>query len=272
VITYESVLESAEALRLHVGEVPEVAVVLGSGLGAFADTFEDAVAIPYAELPGFPVSTVLGHVGRLVVGQVAGRRVAALQGRSHLYEGHPAWRTTLPIRALALLGVRVLVLTNAAGGIRGDLQPGDLLRITDHLNLSGENPLTGPNDDRLGPRFPDLGAAYDPQLGVTLDRCAAELGQQLHQGVYAFLRGPSYETPAEVRMLRTLGADVVGMSTVPETIVAAHMGMEVVALSCVTNLAAGISPAPLRHEEVAAVAQQAAGRMQSLLGAFLAAL
>lgn len=271
-ITYESVRESADALGARLGAVPEVGIVLGSGLGGFADTFDDSIAIPYGELPGFPVSTVVGHAGRVVAGTVGGRRVVAMQGRSHMYEGHPAWRTTLPIRALALLGVRVLILTNAAGGIRGDLEPGDLLRIQDHLNLSGENPLTGPNDERLGPRFPDMGAAYDPQLGAALDRCAQNLKEPLQRGVYAFMRGPSYETPAEVRMLRAMGADVVGMSTVPETIVAAHMGVKVVALSCVTNLAAGISPTPLRHEEVARVAELAAGRMQALLSAFIAKL
>lgn len=271
-ITFETVREAADALRDRAGFEPEVGIVLGSGLGRFADRFRGGRSIPYDELPGFPVSTVLGHAGRLVTGELGGKRVVALQGRSHLYEGHPAWRTTLPIRALALWGIRTLILTNASGGIAPSLRPGDLLRIEDHLNLSGENPLQGPNDERLGPRFPDLARAYDPELGAAMDRVAEELGLDLERGVYAFLRGPSYETPAEIRMLRTLGADVVGMSTVPEVIVAAHMGLRTVALSCVTNLAAGIAPAPLRHEEVAQVAEAAAGRMGLLLEAFVARL
>jgi purine-nucleoside phosphorylase len=249
---------------------PDVGIVLGSGLGAFADQLEGSVAIPYAEIPGFPVSRVPGHAGRLVVGTLRTAHgaavVAAMQGRVHLYEGWPADEVAFGVRVLHGLGIRALLLTNAAGGIAATLAPGDLVRITDHLNLTGQSPLVGENDDQLGPRFPDLSAAWDPALGALLDAAAAASGVALKAGVYAGLLGPSYETPAEVRMLRTLGADVVGMSTVIEAIAARHAGLRIAGLSVVTNLAAGLAPAPLSHVEV----QQTADRVKAQLGAVVA--
>lgn len=268
-ITYEAVREAADAVLDRVGLEPEVGIVLGSGLGGLADEIEDRRVVPYGEIPGFAAATVAGHAGRLVAGWLRGKRVVALQGRLHLYEGHPAWRATFPIRVVGMMGAKRLVLTNAAGGLDPALGPGDLVRITDHLDLGGDNPLFGPNDERLGPRFPDMSAAYDPGLGALLEEVAAAAGERVRRGVYAFVRGPSYETPAEVRMLRALGADLVGMSTVPETIVAAHMGLSVLGLSLVTNLAAGLSPTPLSHEEVERVGRASAERMVRLLGAFI---
>jgi purine-nucleoside phosphorylase len=245
---------------------PDVGVVLGSGLGAFAERLEGAVAIPYAEIPGFPVARVAGHAAQLVVGRLVTPHgaavVAAMQGRVHMYEGWSAEDSAFGVRVLAGLGVRALLLTNAAGGVDPSLAPGDLVRITDHLNLTGQSPLVGENDEQLGPRFPDLSAAWDPALGALLDRSAAATGVALKRGVYAGMLGPSYETPAEVRMLRTLGADLVGMSTVVEAIAARHMGVRIAGLSVVTNLAAGLAPAPLSHAEV----QAAADRVREALG------
>ncbi|BDG09050.1 purine-nucleoside phosphorylase [Anaeromyxobacter paludicola] len=252
---------------------PAVGVVLGSGLGALADRLERQVAIPYEEIPGMPVSRVAGHAGRLVVGELPGPAgpvpVAAMQGRVHAYEGWSPGEVVFGVRVLCGLGARALVLTNAAGAVDPALAPGDLVRITDHLNLSGHNPLVGPNDERIGPRFPDLSQAYDPALAAKLDACAARLGAGLKQGVYACLLGPSYETPAEIRMLRTLGADVVGMSTVPEVIAARHMGVPVCAVSLVSNLAAGLGARPLSHGEVQAIASRESARFVELLAAFL---
>ena len=252
---------------------PSAAVILGSGLGAFAARLEDAVVIPYAEIPEFPVSRVPGHPGRLVLGDLMGPTgpvtVAALQGRVHGYEGWSAQDVAFGVRVVALLGARVLAVTNAAGGVNPDFAPGDLVRIVDHLNLSGHNPLTGPNDDRLGPRFPDMTDAYDAGLGALLDSTAEGLGIALRRGIYACVAGPSYETPAEVRMLRTMGADLVGMSTVAEVIAARHMGVRVAGVSLVANLAAGLSAAPLTHEEVAAAATREGERLASVLAAFL---
>ncbi len=252
---------------------PAVGVVLGSGLGALADRLQAAVSIPYEEIPGMPISRVAGHAGRLVVGELDGPRgrvpVAAMQGRVHAYEGWTAAEVAFGARVLCGLGARALVLTNAAGAVNPALVAGDLVRITDHLNLAGQNPLVGPNDERLGPRFPDLSAAYDPALGAKLEACAARLGTGLKRGVYACLLGPSYETPAEIRMLRTLGADVVGMSTVPEVIAARHMGVPVCAISLVSNAAAGLSEHPLTHAEVQAIAARESDRFVALLAAFL---
>ena len=258
-------------IRERDGRRPDVGIILGSGLGAFADSFADATVIPYAEIPGFPTSSVPGHAGRLVIGRLGDAVVVAMQGRVHYYEGYEPWQVAFPARVLCRLGIRALAVTNAAGGIRRDLAPGDLMRITDHLNLSGMNPLVGPNDARLGPRFPDMSTAYDPQLGALLDETAAGLGAELKAGVYACLSGPTYETPAEIRMLRVLGADVVGMSTVPEVIAAAHMGVPAVGISCITNHAAGIGDKPLSHEEVAMVAAQVEDRFSALLASFLPA-
>jgi purine-nucleoside phosphorylase len=253
---------------------PAVGVVLGSGLAGLADRLERATVIPYEEIPGFPISKVPGHRARLVLGELpvegGAIAVAAMQGRAHGYEGWSADDVAFGARVLCSLGVKLLVVTNAAGGVNPSFAPGDLVRITDHLNLSGLNPLVGENDDRLGPRFPDLTDAYDPRLGTLLDEAAAERGIALRSGVYACMLGPSYETPAEVRMLRALGADVVGMSTVPEVVAARHMGVRVTGISVVTNLAAGLSRRALSHEEVAETAQRVEERLTALVTAFLA--
>ncbi|HWW77260.1 MAG TPA: purine-nucleoside phosphorylase [Pyrinomonadaceae bacterium] len=227
-----------------------VALVLGSGLGAFADQLEDAEAIPYAEIPGFARPTVEGHAGRLVVGNAGGTTVAAMQGRFHFYEGYTLEEVTFPVRVLGLLGVRSLVLTNAAGGLNNSYEQGSLVLLSDHLNLMGTNPLLGRNDERFGPRFPDMTEVYDREYQEAAIREAREMGLELRRGVYAALSGPSYETPAEIRMLRLLGADAVGMSTVPEAIVARQMGVRVLGLSCITNMAAGVLDKPINHEEV----------------------
>jgi len=256
------------ALRLP-SEASPVAVILGSGLGAFAERLTSQTAVPFESLPGFPAPTVPGHRGRLVFGELGGAQVLALQGRIHGYEGHDAATVAFPARVLGALGSRALVVTNAAGGLNPDFTPGDLMRIADHLNLSGRNPLLGPNEDALGPRFPDLSRAYDARLAEALEAAARESQISLRRGVYAQITGPSYETPAEVRMLRALGADAVGMSTVPEVIVAAHQGVPCCGISCITNAAAGISQTPLSHEEVVEVAKRVEGTFARLLCAFI---
>jgi purine-nucleoside phosphorylase len=227
-----------------------VGVVLGSGLGAFADTLDDRHETPYSELEGWPQSTAAGHAGKLVTGRIGTTDVIVLAGRAHLYEGYTARQVTFGIRELHRRGVRSVILTNAAGGINLEYRPGDLVLISDHINLLGQNPLTGPNDDSLGPRFPDMSEAYSRAYRETAQRIARELSIKLQEGIYAAVPGPSYETPAEIRYLRSIGADLVGMSTVPETIVANHMGMKVLGISCVTNMAAGILKQPLHHGEV----------------------
>jgi purine-nucleoside phosphorylase len=248
---------------------PKVGIVLGSGLGAFADALSGATVISYADLPHFPLSGVPGHAGRLVLGTLGGESLVAMQGRVHFYEGYSPHEVAFPARVLCGLGIKALVVTNAAGGINLGFQAGDLMAITDHLNLAGYNPLIGPNDDRLGPRFPDMSHTYDPKLLALLKASAQAVGVPLREGVYACLSGPSYETPAEIRMLRTLGADAVGMSTVPEVIAAAHMGVRVTGISCITNLAAGITDHSLSHEEVAQTAARVRGVFQKLLERFL---
>ena len=247
---YERAEHAARTLRARWPETPRVALVLGSGLGAFADTVEDAVSVPYGEVPGFQRATVEGHKGRLVFGLVEGVPVAVMQGRSHFYEGYTLEETTFPIRALALLGAKSLVLTNAAGGLNNSFTQGSLVVISDHLNLMNDNPLRGPNDDRFGPRFPDMSTVYDHEYQDAAIHEAHEMGLDLRRGVYAALSGPSYETPAEIRMLRLLGADAVGMSTVPEAIVARHMGLRVLGISCITNMAAGVEERAIDHAEV----------------------
>ena len=238
------------------GGRPLVGVVLGSGLGAWGDSLAGLRKVPYAAIPHMPVSAVIGHAGNLCLGQVDGLEVACLQGRVHLYEGHAPDRVVFGVRLLARLGCRAVLLTNAAGGIRSDFAPGDLMLIKDHLNLSGKNPLAGPNEDELGPRFPDMTHPYDPRLGALAREAAMDAGTHLHEGVYAALLGPTYETPAEIAMLRTLGADAVGMSTVPEIIALRHMRVRAAAVSCITNLAAGLSPTELDHAEVEATAKR----------------
>jgi purine-nucleoside phosphorylase len=253
--------------------VPVAGIVLGSGLAGLADRLQNAAVIPYEEIPGFPISKVPGHPARLVVGElpVDGGAVvlAAMQGRAHGYEGWSAEDVAFGARVLGRLGVKLLLVTNAAGGVNPSYVPGDLVRITDHVNLSGLNPLVGDNDERLGPRFPDMSEAYDGALGDLLDASARALGIPLQAGVYGCMLGPSYETPAEIRMLRAIGVDVVGMSTVPEVIAARHMGIRVVGISVVTNLAAGLSTKALSHEEVAHTAERVKDRLTSLVTEFL---
>ena len=262
---FDRVEEAAGVVRRQCGELPHTAVVLGSGLGDFADTLRDAVTMPYGELPGWPVSRVVGHAGKLVIGSVAGRRVAALAGRVHAYEGHPLDTVVFATRVMGRLGVRELVLTNAAGGVNTGFGRGALMVIDDHINLMGANPLVGDNDDRFGPRFPDMTEVYSKRLRRIADEAAAAKGLSVTHGVYAALAGPSYETPAEIRYLRTIGADAVGMSTVPEAIAARHMGLEVLGMSCITNMAAGVLPEPLNHEEVLETARQVRGTFIALL-------
>jgi purine-nucleoside phosphorylase len=266
---YQLVHRAAEFVRGRVDDMPTVGVVLGSGLGDFTESLRDAAAVPYADIPGWPASAVIGHAGRLVAGTAGNRRILALSGRAHFYEGHSMQVATFAIRVLGLLGVSTVVLTNAAGGINLSFKPGTLMVIDDHLNLMGTNPLVGANDDRFGPRFPDMTEAYARRLRQIADAAAAARGVPIAHGVYAALHGPSYETPAEIRYLRTIGADAVGMSTVPETIVARHMGMDVLGISCITNPAAGVLPQPLVHDEVMAVARRVRGEFCSLLEGIL---
>jgi len=261
--------DAVAAIRERSQLVPRAAVVLGSGLGGFADQVEDAVEIPYGEIPGWPVSTALGHAGTLVLGTFAGAPLAVMKGRAHLYEGHPASRVVFGVRVLGRLGVGTLVVTNACGGVRESLTPGELVLVSDHLNLQGTSPLVGPNDDTLGPRFPDMSAAYDPALRELTHAAATRIGQLLSDGVYAAWLGPAFETPAEIRMIRGFGADLVGMSTVPEVLAARHMGIRCLAISCVTNMAAGILPEPIEAEHVLAVGAQAQDRLTALLAEIL---
>jgi len=251
------------------GFEPRVGLVLGSGLGALAGAIEGAVRVPYADLPGFHAATVPGHASELVLGELAGRRVACLSGRAHAYEGVAPDAIATPIRTLALLGVRDLLLTNASGSLRRDVGPGSLVAITDHINLLGFNPLTGPNDERFGPRFPALGGAYDVELRARLHAAATAVGSPLHEGVYLATPGPSFETPAEIRAFRTLGADLVGMSTVPEVIVARHAGLRVAAVSVVTNLAEGLGEEPITHAQTLQAAERGAAALVPLVERWL---
>jgi purine-nucleoside phosphorylase len=251
---FERVQTTVEWLDERIDETPDIAMVLGSGLGALADELTDATAFSYGDIPNYPVSAVEGHAGELVFGQLEGRPVVVMSGRVHYYEGWSAKEVTLPMRSFGQLGIEKTVITNSAGGVNPDFSPGDLMVISDHLNLTGTNPLRGLNDERFGPRFPDMTDTYDDALRSTVRAAAARLGIDLKQGVYAGMAGPSYETPAEIQMLQTLGADAVGMSTVPEAIVANHMGMQVVGISCITNLAAGLGDEKLDHDDVKRVA------------------
>jgi purine-nucleoside phosphorylase len=269
---YDDVIEAAEFIRGRIDRPPDVAIVLGSGLGAFADRLTAATSIAYEDIPHWPASRVIGHAGRLVVGTVSGRHVAVLSGRAHFYEGHPLTSVSFATRVVATLGVRTLILTNAAGGINTTFSPGTLMVIDDHINLMGSNPLVGTNEDRFGLRFPDMTEVYSARLRRIADDAAAATGSEVKRGVYVALHGPSYETPAEIRFLRTIGADAVGMSTVPEAIVARHMGVEVLGISCITNPAAGVLPKPLHHEEVMEVARQVGARFIALLEAIVGRL
>jgi len=246
---FDQVRAAADAIRQRTNAIPDVAIVLGSGLGDFAATLREAVAIPYTDIPNWPASTVVGHAGQLVIGTLAGKRVAALSGRAHFYEGHAMTTVTFATRVIGTLGIKKLILTNAAGGI----------------NLMGSNPLVGANDDRFGPRFPDMTEVYSKRLRQLAGDAARAHGLEVAHGVYAALHGPSYETPAEIRYLRAIGADAVGMSTAPEAIVACHMGIEVLGISCITNMAAGVLPQPLVHDEVMEVARRVRGEFSALL-------
>jgi purine-nucleoside phosphorylase len=268
----EGIAGAVEAIRERSRLEPEIAVVLGSGLGGFADAIESAVEIPYGEIPDWPVSTAIGHAGALVLGTFGGVPVAAMKGRAHLYEGHPPARVAFGVRVLGSLGVRTLVLTNACGAVDTTLAPGQLVLVSDHLNLQGSSPLVGPNDDELGPRFPDMSDAYDPGLRAAAREVAARQGLELREGVYAAWLGPAFETPAEIRMLRVLGADLVGMSTVPEVLAARHLGIRCLAISCVTNMAAGVLPEPIEHERVLEIAARSAGTLTALLRELVPAL
>jgi purine-nucleoside phosphorylase len=269
---YERAAHAARVIRSRTDTEPRIALVLGSGLGRFADDFEDAVAIPYEEIPGFVRSTAQGHAGRLVIGKVDTVPVLAMQGRVHYYEGYSLEEVTFPVRTFGLLGIKTVVLTNAAGGINVELSQGALMVISDHLNLMGVNPLRGPNDDRFGPRFPDMSAVYAAELQALVIEEAKAIGVELRRGIYGGLAGPSYETPAEIHLLRTLGADAVGMSTVPEAIVARHMGLEVLGISCITNMAAGITDEPINHEEVMATGDRVRETFAELLRRVIGAI
>jgi xanthosine phosphorylase len=264
--------EAAEVLVDRAALEPRVGIVLGSGLGPVADAVEGATAIPYEDLPGFPEPTVAGHAGRAVAGHIGGVPVVALQGRAHLYEGVDLDRIRTPVRALKAAGAEILVLTNAAGSMRADLGPGRLMLIEDHINLSGTNVLVGPNDEELGPRFPTLRDAYDPQLRSDMLVAAREIDVDLVEGVYLAVTGPSFETPAEIRAFHTIGADAVGMSTVHETTVARHCGLRVVAVSAITNYAEGMSEEPVTHEQTLRDAARAAGDLAALITRFVGGL
>jgi purine-nucleoside phosphorylase len=269
---YERAEHATRVIRARISVEPHIALVLGSGLGSFADDFEEAVGIPYEEIPGFVRSTAQGHAGRLVIGKIDSVPVLAMQGRVHYYEGYSLEEVTFPIRTFGLLGVKTVVLTNAAGGINVQLTQGALMVISDHLNLMGVNPLRGANDERLGPRFPDMSAVYSPELQEIVVDEARAIGVEVRRGIYGALSGPSYETPSEIHLLRNLGADAVGMSTVPEAIVARHMGLEVLGISCITNMAAGISDEPINHEEVMATGDRVRETFAELLRRVISAI
>lgn len=263
---YDRASEAARyVLAKAQGRSPRAAVVLGSGLGGVAHAINDAIEIPYDEIPYFVTSTVQGHAGKLIIGSCDGVDVVLMKGRVHFYEGYSMEEVTLPVRVFNVMGIKTLVLTNAAGGAASHLKPGSLMAITDHINLMGENPLRGINDERFGPRFPDLTSVYTPAYLEAAHEVAREIGVVLAEGVYMALRGPSYETPAEIRMMRKLGADAVGMSTVPESIVARHCSMNVLAISCITNVAAGLTPSEINHNEVMEVGERAGKQLAELI-------
>ena len=265
----EKITAAAEYILAHTAQRPSTGLVLGSGLGDYADTLENAQRIPYHDIPDFPQPTVEGHSGAFVFGEKQGKSVVVLQGRIHYYEGLPQQEITLPIRVLAAIGVKTLVLTNAAGGVNLDYKPGTLMLISDHINFSGMNPLIGPNLDKFGPRFPDMSDLYTASLRAAIKEKAADAGIPLEEGVYLMYSGPNYETPAEIRAFRILGADAVGMSTAPEALVAGHSGLNVVGVSCITNMAAGILPVKLSHAEVTETAAMVHDLFQALVDTIL---
>lgn len=258
-------IDEATAKVLAVCGKADIGVILGSGLGDYAEALEGAVKLPYSEIPGFPRSTVAGHAGMWCCGTLYGKRVVMMQGRFHYYEGYGMKDVTLPVRVMQKIGVKTLIVTNAAGGVNLGYHPGELMVIGDMFSMTAQNPLIGPNLDAFGPRFPDMSCAFDKELRALAHECANEQGFALREGVYAQMTGPTYETPAEIRMLRTLGADAVGMSTVPEVIVARHGGMRVLGISCITNMAAGILDQPLNHAEVTETANRVKGQFRNLL-------
>ena len=258
-------IDEAAAKVLAVCGKADIGVILGSGLGDYAEALEEAVKLPYSEIPGFPRSTVAGHAGMWCCGTLYGKRVVMMQGRFHYYEGYGMKDVTLPVRVMQKIGVKTLIVTNAAGGVNLGYHPGELMVIGDMFSMTAQNPLIGPNLDAFGPRFPDMSCAFDKELRALAHECANEQGFALREGVYAQMTGPTYETPAEIRMLRTLGADAVGMSTVPEVIVARHGGMRVLGISCITNMAAGILDQPLNHAEVTETANRVKGQFRNLL-------
>ncbi len=262
---HEQIQESIDRIRKTAHPSPEIGLVLGSGLGGFADCVAEKTAIPFSEIPYFKKSAVAGHAGELILGLIKNKAVAVLSGRYHYYEGHDIKDVVYPARVLCGLGIRALIITNAAGGISRSLKPGDLMLIKDHINLMGINPLGGPNDDKIGPRFPDMSRVYDDGLREILASCCSSIGIEPKEGVYAAVSGPSYETPAEIKMMSALGADAVGMSTVPEAIAARHMGVAVAGISCITNTAAGMSDTPLDHKEVIETADRTRERFNALL-------
>jgi purine-nucleoside phosphorylase len=269
---YAKLQETVAAIRDRHPGVPALGLILGSGLGPYADRFRNRKVVPFEDLPHFPRSTVLGHSGNLVIGEAEGIPAVALQGRVHYYEGYSLAEVTYPARILGCLGIKQLIVTNAAGGINVNFRPGDLMLITDHINMMGTNPLIGPNLEELGVRFPDMSQAYDSEMRRTASQIAAQRGITLREGVYVGLTGPSYETPAEIRMCRGLGGDAVGMSTVPEVIVANHMGIRVLGISCITNMAAGILPQKLTHQEVIDTTERVKEQFISLLSGIIPAL
>ncbi len=257
--------KSIDYIKEKIKNQPEIGIVLGSGLGDFADAIEDKIEIPYTEIPGFPVSTVNGHDGKLIFGKINSKEVCVMKGRIHYYEGYDIKEVVYPIEVLAGLGIKTLILTNAAGGVNTDFEPADLMIINDHINLMGKNPLIGPNDEDLGPRFPDMTDLYNKDLIEVAEKSAKKLGIDIKEGVYMYFTGPSYETAAEVRMARILGADAVGMSTVPEAIIARHRGLKILGISTITNMSTGILDTPLDHTEVVEVGQEVAGKFKELL-------
>lgn len=258
--------EAVRFVQSHTALRPAVGLVLGSGLGAFARSLEKATAIPYGEIPRFPVSTAIGHSGELVVGHCQGVPVAVMSGRAHYYEGYTMQQVVFPVRVLGRMGVKTLILTNAAGSVNVNYKPGELMVLSDHINLMGSNPMIGPNEDQLGQRFFDMSETYDPHLREIAEKACWKAGVTVRKGVYLALSGPSYETPAEIKMLRTLGADAVGMSTVPEAIAARHMGIRVLGISCITNMAAGVIKKPLDHREVLEVGEKVKAGLIDVLG------
>jgi len=271
-LTAAHIREATEFVMKKTNQKPEIGLIMGSGLGVLGDHLENAVTIPYSDIPYFPLSTVEGHAGELLIGTLSGKTVVLMRGRFHMYEGYGPELTAFPVRVMKALGVKILLVTNAAGGINTDFDSGNLMLISDHINMTGKNPLIGPNDGELGVRFPDMSEAYSKRLRALAREIAESQGFTLREGVYAGLLGPTYETPAEIRMLRVLGADAVGMSTVAEVIAARHSGLEVIGISCISNMAAGILDQPLSHAEVMETTERVKSQFLGLVNGLIAAM